>query len=60
MDNGWNEYQKLVMDKLDELPKIDNRLRKIEIRLAMLTVRVGVGGGAAGGLVVLIFELLKG
>ena len=50
--NGWNQYQKLVMDKLDEhdgkFSNIDSKLTQIQIDIATLKVKAGVWGGIAG------------
>ena len=50
--NGWNQYQKLVMDKLDEhdgkFSNIESKLTQIQIDIATLKVKAGVWGGIAG------------
>ena len=50
--NGWDQYQKLVMDKLDEhdgkFSNIESKLTQIQIDIATLKVRAGVWGGIAG------------
>ena len=50
--NGWNQYQKLVMDKLDEhdgkFSNIENKLTQIQVDIATLKVKAGVWGGIAG------------
>ena len=50
--NGWNQYQKLVMDKLDEhdekFTNIESKLTQIQIDIATLKVKAGVWGGIAG------------
>ena len=50
--NGWSQYQKLVMDKLDEhdgkFSNIDSKLTQIQIDIATLKVKAGVWGGIAG------------
>ena len=50
--NGWNHYQKLVMDKLDDhdvkFSNIENKLTQIQVDIATLKVKAGVWGGIAG------------
>ena len=50
--NGWDQYQKLVMDKLDEhdgkFSNIESKLTQIQIDIATLKVKAGVWGGIAG------------
>ena len=50
--NGWNQYQKLVMDKLDDhdvkFNNIENKLTQIQVDIATLKVKAGVWGGIAG------------
>ena len=50
--NGWNQYQKLVMDKLDEhdekFTNIESKLTQIQVVIATLKVMAGVWGGVAG------------
>ena len=50
--NGWNQYQKLVMDKLDEhdekFTNIESKLTQIQVDIATLKVKAGVWGGIAG------------
>ena len=50
--NGWNQYQKLVMDKLDEhdgkFSNIENKLTQIQVDIATLKVKAGGWGGIAG------------
>ena len=50
--NGWNQYQKLVMDKLDDhdvkFNNIENKLTQIQVDIATLKVKDGVWGGIAG------------
>ena len=56
--NGWNQYQKLVMDKLTEhdekFTSIEDKLVKLQVDLATLKVKAGVGGGVAGLIPVVI------
>ena len=50
--NGWDQYQKLVMDKLDEhdgkFSNIENKLTPLQVDIATLKVKAGVWGGIAG------------
>ena len=56
--NGWNQYQKLVMDKLTEhdeiITSIEEKLVKLQVDLATLKVKAGVWGGVAGLIPVVI------
>ena len=56
--NGWNQYQKLVMDKLTEhdekFTSIEDKLVKLQVDLATLKVKAGVWGGVAGLIPVVI------
>ena len=51
-DNGWAQYQKLVMEKLEKhdgkFSNIDSKLTQIQIDIATLKVKAGVWGGIAG------------
>ena len=51
-NNGWGQYQKLVMDKLgehdDKFGSIDSKLTQIQVDIATLKVKAGVWGGIAG------------
>ena len=51
-NNGWRQYQKLVMDKLgehdDKFGSIDSKLTQIQVDIATLKVKAGVWGGIAG------------
>ena len=52
VDNGWAQYQKLVMEKLEmhdgKFSNIDNKLTQIQVDIATLKVKAGVWGGIAG------------
>ena len=53
VDNeGWNAYQKLVMEKLDEhdtrFGNVEEKLTQIQVDIATLKVKAGVWGGIAG------------
>ena len=56
--NGWDQYQKLVIDKLGEhdekFTSIESKLMKIQVDLATLKVKAGVWGGLAGMIPVVI------
>ena len=51
-NNGWSQYQKLVVDKLDDhdgkFSNIDSKLTQIQVDIATLKVKAGVWGGIAG------------
>ena len=56
--NGWNQYQKLVMDKLSEhdekFTSIEDKLMRIQVDIATLKVKAGIWGGIAGMIPVVI------
>ena len=56
--NGWDQYQKLVMDKLSEhdekFGSIDSKLTQIQVDIATLKVKAGVWGGIAGLIPVIV------
>lgn len=58
MSDSWASWGKHVLAELESLDgrldKMDERLRGIEVQLAMLKVRAGVWGLAAGAIPVLI------
>jgi len=49
---SWDQYQKLVIDKLNEhdskFTVLENKLTRIQIDIATLKVKAGVWGGIAG------------
>ena len=57
-ENGWSQYQKLVVDKLDDhdnkFTSIEDKLTKIQVDIATLKVKAGVWGGVAGLIPVVI------
>ena len=57
-DNGWNEYQKLVLSSLKDLSeqnKIqDDKIGNIREDIAGLKVKSGVWGAIAGAIPVII------
>ena len=56
--NGWDQYQKLVMDKLsehdDKFGSIESKLTQIQVDIATLKVKAGVWGGIAGLIPVIV------
>ena len=50
--NGWSEYEKLVMDKLEShtewLKGLNKEVTSIRIEVAKLKVKAGIWGGLAG------------
>lgn len=62
VENGWNQYQKLVIDKLDEhdgkFSNIESKLTQIQVDLATLRVKASVWGGVAGLVPVVIALIL--
>ena len=50
--NGWDQYQKLVMDKLSEhdekFGSIEGKLTQIQVDIATLKVKAGIWGGIGG------------
>ena len=51
-DNGWSEYQKMVLHRLDDndraLANIDSRLRTIESRIERIGERLAITAGGMG------------
>ena len=56
--NGWDQYQKLVIDKLsdhdEKFTSIEDKLIKLQVEIATLKVKAGVWGGIAGLIPVVI------
>lgn len=52
--NGWREYQKLVLQKLEEhgngLKKLDEDMVMIRVELAKLKTQAALGGATAGSI----------
>lgn len=50
--NGWEQYQKMVISKLDahdsDFKSIEDRLTKIQVEIATLKVKASIWGGIAG------------
>ena len=61
--NGWGQYSRLVMAKLDEhqklLESMNAELTKIHVEIAMLKVKSGLWGALAGAIPVVILLILK-
>ncbi len=59
----WNEYEKLVLYKLEELGHNDHRtqeqIRELQITVAKLQVRAGMWGALAGVVPGIIAYILK-
>lgn len=51
-ENGWREYQRLVLDQLrrhtDELVLVRAQLGRIEIRLAVVETKAAMWGAGTG------------
>ena len=51
-DNGWAEYQQMVLHRLGrmegQLKDVENRLRNLEGKFWVLHTKAGVAGGVAG------------
>ena len=50
--NGWQQYQILVIDKLDshdsDFKTIEDKLTSIQVEIATLKVKASIWGGLAG------------
>ena len=46
--NGWDEWKNLVLDKLDTLKSMDERLDTMAVEVARLKVFASLWGGIAG------------
>ena len=61
--NNWSEYQKLVLAELERhgslIAEIDSKISDLRVEIAMLKVKSGVWGAAAGLVSVLIFVLYQ-
>ena len=53
-ENGWREYQRLVLFQLEghtaRLEDIDRGLERVRLEIAMLKLKSGLWGAAAGAL----------
>ena len=51
-NNGWSQYEKMVIDKLDDhdgkFNGIEDKLTQIQVDIATLKVKAGVWGGIGG------------
>lgn len=51
-ENGWREYQRLVLSQLEahteELKELGIQLTRIEVKIAVLETKAAVWGGSAG------------
>ena len=60
-NNGWSKYEKMVIDKLDDhddkFSGIEDKLTQIQVDIATLKVKAGVGGGI-GGLIPAIIAIV--
>ena len=64
--NGWSEYQKLVLDKLEsqgrDIREIRDEVQRIQIEQGIQRKKVAIGSGVAGavggGIVAFIVRLL--
>ena len=55
-DNGWDEYQLLVLDRLnshtEQLKIISSRMEDMRVEIALLKVRSSIWGAVAGAITV--------
>lgn len=62
-ENGWPEYQRLVLSKLDDLKDEQQRqgevISKMRTDIATLQVKAGVWGGIAGMIPFGLFLITK-
>ena len=66
-ENSWNEWQKLVLDKLDTIDEVKddvkeimtNDLPHIREEIATLKVKAGIWGAIAGALPALIISAIS-
>lgn len=66
-DNGWEQWKRLVLEKLDRheawLVSIDKRIGKLREDIVILKVKCGLWGAAGGlipALIVALMVYLKG
>ena len=63
-ENGWNEYQKLILYRLDEqgekLDSIEARLQKVQIAVTVLKLKMAaigtISGSIAGAIMVALLR----
>lgn len=62
MTNGWSEYQREVMSKLDrlenDLEALDEKVTLLRIDVAQLKVKAGMWGAVAGMVPALVTALV--
>lgn len=60
-NGGWERYQNLVIDKLDNHSKkfdeVENHLTKIQVEIATLKVKASLWGGV-GGLIPIVIAIV--
>ena len=64
--NGWREYQRLVLDKLESLEEhgraLDEKVTKLRVEVAALKVKSGLWGALAGllpAIGILLYTVLR-
>ena len=61
--NNWSEYQKLVLAELERhgslISEIDEKIGNLRVEIAMLKVKSGIWGAAAGLVSVMVFLLYQ-